>query len=54
MLSSDGLIRPEVAEAVKRVLSVTVEAALLSHLDLKKTYTNQFIDARLDRDPTGK
>jgi NitT/TauT family transport system substrate-binding protein len=54
MLSSDGVMRPEMAEAARRVLSAAVEGSLLSRLDLKKTYTNQFIDSRSDHGPSGK
>ena len=46
MLSSDGVIRPETAEVMLRVLSATDEASRFSRLDLRKTYTNQLLESR--------
>jgi NitT/TauT family transport system substrate-binding protein len=43
MLSEDGRFTPESAEAVKRVLSVSLEKVRSANIDLAKTYTNEFL-----------
>ena len=43
MLSVDGKFTPEATEAVRKVLSTSLEAVRSSNVDLSKTYTNQLI-----------
>ena len=43
MLSADGSISAESAEAVRRVLSVSLEKVRAAKIDLSKTYTNDFV-----------
>jgi NitT/TauT family transport system substrate-binding protein len=43
MMSADGKIRRESAEAVRRVLSLSVEKVRTSNFDITSTYTNQFV-----------
>jgi len=44
MLSLDGRLTPESVEAVKAVLSVSLDDVRRGSIDLSKTYTNQFVD----------
>lgn len=41
--SRDGLMTVEGAEAVKKVLSVSIEKVRLAKVDISKTYTNEFL-----------
>ncbi|HML17336.1 MAG TPA: ABC transporter substrate-binding protein [Bryobacteraceae bacterium] len=43
MYSVDGRIRPESAEAVKKVLAGSLENVRGANIDLSKTYTNEFV-----------
>lgn len=43
MLSPDGKLTPEAAEAVRQVLSVSLDSVRAASIDLSKTYTNEFI-----------
>ena len=43
MLSQDGKLTPESAEAVKKVLSVSLAEVRSSSIDLAQTYTNEFV-----------
>jgi NitT/TauT family transport system substrate-binding protein len=43
MLSVDGKFTPEAVEAVRKVLSTSLEAVRDANVDLSKTYSNQFI-----------
>ncbi len=43
MYSSDGRIKPETAESVRRVLAESVGAVREAKLDLHRTYTNEFL-----------
>jgi len=44
MMSADGKIKKESAEAVRRVLSSSLEKVRDSHFDITSTYTNQFVE----------
>ena len=46
MYSPDGLMRHDAAEALKRVLALSLEKVRSAHIDLSKTYTNEFLDAK--------
>jgi NitT/TauT family transport system substrate-binding protein len=43
MYSVDGRIRPESAEAVRRVLAGSLEPVRKAQLNLSETYTNEFL-----------
>ena len=43
MLSADGQVRPEGAEAVRRVLAISLDKVRTANIDLSKTYTNEFV-----------
>jgi len=43
MYSLDGRIHEESAEAVQRVLSQSLEKVRSAHIDLSRTYTNEFL-----------
>ena len=43
MYSADGRIRPESAEAVRRVLAGSLEQVRSARIDLSRTYTNDFL-----------
>ena len=43
MYSSDGRIKPESAEAVKRVLAGSLEKVRNAQIDLSRTYTNEYL-----------
>ena len=43
MYSIDGRIRPESAEAVRRVLEGSLESVRAAHIELARTYTNEFL-----------
>jgi NitT/TauT family transport system substrate-binding protein len=43
MLSTDGRLTPESTEAVRRVLSLSLDQVRDAHIDLAKTYTNEFV-----------
>ena len=43
MYSVDGRIHPESAEAVRRVLAGSLERVRNAHIDLSRTYTNEFL-----------
>jgi NitT/TauT family transport system substrate-binding protein len=45
MLSPDGKLTPEAAEAVRKVLSVSLETVRNATLDLSRTYTNEFVSS---------
>ena len=45
MYSSDGVIRDEAAQAVKRVLGLSLEKVRSANVDLSRTYTNEFLAA---------
>ena len=45
ILSPDGAIPPEAAELVRKWLAVSSEKVRAAHIDLAKTYTNEFIVA---------
>ena len=45
MLSPDGKLSPEAAEAVRRVLSTSLESVRNATFDLSKTYTNEFVSS---------
>lgn len=45
MMSADGKIQRESAEAVRRVLSSSIEKVRQSSFDITSTYTNQFVEA---------
>ena len=44
MLSEDGRMTPESAEAVRKVLAVSLESVRAATIDLSKTYTNDFVN----------
>jgi hypothetical protein len=44
MMSVDGKIKKESAEAVRRVLSSSIEKIRDSKFDITSTYTNQFVE----------
>jgi NitT/TauT family transport system substrate-binding protein len=44
MYSHDGIMRYEAAEAVKRVLALSLEKARAAEIDVSRTYTNEFLD----------
>ena len=46
MFSKTGITPAEGVEAVKRVLSISVESLRTGNLDLSKTYTNEFVAGR--------
>jgi len=46
MFSKTGITPAEGVEAVKRVLSISVESVRAGNLDLSKTYTNEFVAGR--------
>ena len=43
MLSADGKLNLESAAMVRKVLSASMEGVRAAHIDLAKTYTNQFV-----------
>lgn len=43
MLSPDGKLTPESAEAVRKVLSISVDNVRTGTIDLSRTYTNEFV-----------
>ena len=43
MYSQDGVMRADAAEAVKRVLSVSLDKVRKAGVDTAKTYTNEFV-----------
>ena len=43
MLSPDGKLTPESAEAVRKVLSASLDKVRTATIDLTKTYTNEFV-----------
>jgi hypothetical protein len=43
LYSNTGKMTAEGAEAVKRMLSLSVESVRRSNFDLSKTYTNEFL-----------
>jgi NitT/TauT family transport system substrate-binding protein len=43
LLSRDGRITPEGAQAVKNVLDVSSEKVRLARIDLSQTYSNEFV-----------
>jgi NitT/TauT family transport system substrate-binding protein len=45
MYSQDGVMRREAAEAVKRVLGLSLEKVRAADIDVTTTYTNEFLDA---------
>ncbi len=49
VFNPDGAIRPEGAEAVRRVLSYSVPAVREAQIDLAGTFTNEFVEADLGR-----
>ena len=46
ILSPDGVMAPDGPEAVKRVLSVSLEKVRTGHIDTAGTYTNEFVAGR--------
>jgi len=46
ILSPDGVMAPDGPEAVKRVLSVSLEKVRSGHIDTAGTYTNEFVAGR--------
>ena len=46
MFSEDGRMPAEGAEAVKRVVSVSLESVRMGRFDLAQTYTNEFVPTR--------
>jgi NitT/TauT family transport system substrate-binding protein len=44
MYSPDGVMRREAAEAVKRVLALSLEKVRHADVDVAKTYTNEFVE----------
>jgi NitT/TauT family transport system substrate-binding protein len=44
MLSPDGRMQPEAAQAVRRVLAASLESVRSADIDLSKTYTNRFVE----------
>ena len=43
MYSPDGVMRPEPAEAVRKVLALSLEKVRAARIDLAQTYTNEFV-----------
>lgn len=43
MYSPDGVMRAEAAEAVKKVLSMSLEKVRRANIDIRSTYTNEFV-----------
>lgn len=43
MLSEDGSMSPESAEAVRKVLAVSLPKVRDANIDLTKTYTNELV-----------
>jgi NitT/TauT family transport system substrate-binding protein len=43
MYSPDGVMRAEAAEAVKNVLSMSLEKVRRANIDMASTYTNDFV-----------
>lgn len=46
MYSPDGVMRLEAAEAVRRVLSLSLEKVRRADIDLSKTYSNNFVEGQ--------
>ena len=46
MYSPDGVMRPEGAEAVRKVLAVSIDKVRTAKFDLAETYTNEFIQSK--------
>lgn len=43
MYSHNGMMRPDAAEAVKKVLSMSIEKVRTANIDVASTYTNEFV-----------
>ncbi|MFL6414505.1 MAG: hypothetical protein ACJ74Y_02405, partial [Bryobacteraceae bacterium] len=43
MISRDGRVTPEEAEAIKNVLAISDEKVRRAQIDLSQTYTNEFL-----------
>jgi NitT/TauT family transport system substrate-binding protein len=46
MFSTDGLMSPEGAEAVRTLLAGSMEKVRTASIDLSRTYTNEFVAGR--------